>query len=651
MSGTHSIAAPGLTPHPLEKGRHFMVATGGHVDHGKSALVKALTGTDPDRLPEEKSRGITIDLGFAHLEIPASSPEDAPLSLGIVDVPGHEDFVKNMVAGVGSIDVALLVVAGDDGWMPQTEEHLQILAYLGVNRAVVALTKIDLATDERASMERIREHLRGTPFADAPIIPTSVVAGRGLGDLRAALANVLAEAPAPENIAKPRLAVDRVFTLRGVGTVVTGTLSGGIFRRGQEVTVQPSGKKTRIRNMQSHGRNAELCSTGTRVALNLPDLDALTDIHRGNVVTLGELGSPSETIDALIEISPRATRGLKNNSRVNVHYGSAKVPARVIFLPGEDLTPGAGALAQLRLEEPAFLFAADRFILRDWAGLSTLAGGLVLDPDAARKSFRSEARRKLLSDLARARENVSRFAAMEIARNGAVHRSQLLIKSRFGAAAVATAVSHLVASGALVSAGNFVCDAAWWQTLRRRAAEAIDAIHRVHPELAGLPLTELRKMLETNLPWAELFDAFVASLCQTDFARVGAAIRRAAHRPALPTRLQAAGEKLRAILVSKPFDPPSRKELAPDPVAQQALRFLIENGEAVDINAEIALATDSLSRATQLVREFIRANGPATVSQLREALSSSRRIVVPLLERLDRDGVTLRQGDKRSLRR
>src|SRR5271170_7898668 len=240
--------------------QHFMVATGGHVDHGKSALVKALTGTDPDRLPEEKSRGITIDLGFAHLEIPSSAPEDGPLSLGIVDVPGHEDFVKNMVAGVGSIDLALLVVAADDGWMPQTEEHLQILTYLGVHRAVIALTKIDLVADEQAASDRIRERLRGTlftetlGFADAPIVPTSVVAGRGLDDLRAALARVLAEAPPSDDIGKPRLAVDRIFTLRGVGTVVTGTLAGGTLRRGQEVTIQPSGKKTRIRNMQSHNR-------------------------------------------------------------------------------------------------------------------------------------------------------------------------------------------------------------------------------------------------------------------------------------------------------------------------------------------------------------------------------------------------------------
>src|SRR5213594_2033546 len=230
--------------------RNFIIATAGHVDHGKSALVKALTGIDPDRLPEEKARGITIDLGFAHLELPSSiNDPSATFHLGIVDVPGHEDFVKNMVAGVGSIDLALFVVAADDGWMPQTEEHLQILGYLGVNRAVVALTKIDLVENIEAVSARLREKLAGSPFAQAPIVPASVLTGRGLEELKAALIRVLADTPSPRDIGKPRLPVDRVFTLRGIGTVVTGTLTGGMFRRGQAVVIQPSGRTARIRSL------------------------------------------------------------------------------------------------------------------------------------------------------------------------------------------------------------------------------------------------------------------------------------------------------------------------------------------------------------------------------------------------------------------
>jgi selenocysteine-specific elongation factor len=259
-----------MTPQP------YIVATAGHVDHGKSSLVRALTGIDPDRLPEEKARGITIDLGFAHLELPApSTPNPLPSTkfhLGIIDVPGHEDFVKNMVVGVGSIDLALFVVAADDGWMPQTEEHLQILTYLGVRYAVVALTKIDLAQEaEDGVIERLREHLLDSPFAKASIVPTSVVNGRGIEEMKSALVATLAYVPPPLDIQKPRLPIDRAFTLHGIGTVVTGTLNGGVLKRNQSVVLRPSGKPTRIRTVQSHNREVEHAVPGTRTALNLPE--------------------------------------------------------------------------------------------------------------------------------------------------------------------------------------------------------------------------------------------------------------------------------------------------------------------------------------------------------------------------------------------
>src|ERR1700722_1796448 len=302
--------------------QHFIVATAGHVDHGKSALVKALTGTDPDRLPEEKARGITIDLGFARLDLVASVPGAPSFQLGIVDVPGHEDFVKNMVAGVGSIDLALFVVAADDGWMPQTEEHLQILTYLGINRAVIALTKIDPIQEVHRVIAAIHDKLRDTPFADAPIVPTSVVTGRGLDYLKAALAQVLAGTPSPRDIGKPRLPVDRVFMLRGIGTVVTGTLTGGTLRCGESVAIQPSGKIARIRNIQSHNRDVDVGVPGTRTALNLPDLSVSGDIRRGDVVTLAVLGGPSELVDVVLEISPRASHSLKDGMHVRVHHGS-----------------------------------------------------------------------------------------------------------------------------------------------------------------------------------------------------------------------------------------------------------------------------------------------------------------------------------------
>jgi selenocysteine-specific elongation factor len=632
--------------------QRFILATAGHVDHGKSALITALTGADPDRLPEEKLRGITIDLGFGHLELPSPASPATSFLLGIVDVPGHEDFVKNMVAGVGSIDLALLAVAADDGWMPQTEEHLQILTYFGVRRAVVALTKADLAPDTARVAAAIRERLRDTTLADAPIVPTSVVTGGGLEDLKSTLARVLADTPPPRDIGKPRLPVDRVFTLPGVGTVVTGTLFGGTLNRGQEIVLQPSGRVARIRRIQSYGRDVESSGPGARTALNLADVDASDDVRRGDVITIQGLGDAAGVLDVLLEVSPRADRMIKDGARVRVHHGSGNVTARVALATEKELPAGGRALAQLRLEAPAFVFAGDRFTVRDWSEQHTLAGAIVLDPDAARTGFRNIPRQEDLRHLAESVEDTDRFVVSYVARHGVARRSQVLLKSNFGAGDIEGAIGRLVSAGVLAQAGDLVCDANKWRALVDKATQVVEAGHKAHPEAPGLPLVDLRAALDEDLPKAiDLFDIVVARLCEGDFVRAGSHIRRATHQPALPGPLQAAATALMQTLSGKALDPPSRKELTPDAVSQRALRFLIESGQVVEISGELVVSAAALAGATQVVERFIREHGPATVSDLRQALGSSRRIVVPLLEHLDRKFVTLRQGDKRALRR
>jgi selenocysteine-specific elongation factor len=631
--------------------RNFIMATAGHVDHGKSALVKALSGIDPDRLPEEKARGITIDLGFAHLELPSTVNDQQPtFHLGIIDVPGHEDFVKNMVAGVGSIDLALLVVAADDGWMPQTEEHLQILTYLGVNRAVVALTKIDLAESEVTVTARLREKLANSPFADAPIVPTSVLNSRGVEELKATLVRVLIDTPPTRDFGKPRLPVDRVFTLRGIGTVVTGTLTGGTLRRGQPVVIQPSGKTTRIRAVQNHNQDVEVSGPGTRTALNLPDVGA-DAVQRGDVVTLSDLGSASNTLDVSLEKSGRlagtktgAARPLKDGALVRVHLGSANAPARVHLLDRTPLQPGERALAQIRCEAPLFAFAGDRFIVRDWPEQATLAGGLVLDPDGSRRHFRMEAIRAFLKQRAQKPGEILALVQSQLAREGAARRASLLVKSRFSAPVISDALARLAAEQTAVVIGDLAVDPALWRIIRQSATNAIDAEHRAHPERPGLALSELRKALEKQLPFTEVFDALVVDLCTNEFAQAGVAIRRATH-------LEAVGAKLRATLAAKPLEPPSRKELAPDAVAQQALRFLLQTSEAIELSDDLVFSTDGFARATDIVKKFLSERESATAGELRQALGTSRRIVIPLLERLDKDGVTRRAGDKRSLRK
>jgi len=639
--------------------RNFILATAGHVDHGKSSLVKALTGIDPDRLPEEKARGITIDLGFAHLEIPGQiNDEPATFHLGIVDVPGHEDFVKNMVAGVGSIDLALLIVAADDGWMPQTEEHLQILSYLGVTRAVVALTKIDLAQDEEAIRSDLRTRLSGSPFAEAPIISTSVPSGRGLAELKAALAEVLQSAPSPRNIGKPRLPIDRVFMLRGIGTVVTGTLTGGDFHRGQSVVIQPTAATARVRSLQNHNHEVETSGPATRTALNLPDAKSPADdrgIQRGEIVTLSEFGDAGKIADVLLEKSDRlaqskapAGRPLKDGTRVRIHLGSGDVAAHVILIGQRTLEAGGRTLAQLRFEEPVFAFAGDRFIVRDWSEQATLAGGIVLDPDPPRE--KSDSRKDLLTARADAPSDPVVFALTEVQRFRALPAKRVLVKSRFSADEIAAALRTLASEKRLHLEGAWAIDAAWWKEIRDRSAQAIDAAHKAHPDLPGLRVQDLKAPIEKELPIPELFDLLVRDLVRDGFSQSGMTIKRASHQLRLPPQLQTAGAKVRQALSAKPFDPPSRKEVAPDVSSQQALRYLVETGEAIDLGQDVVLLSDSFQRAAEQVKGFLKTRGSATASEIRQALGTSRRVLIPLLERFDKDGLTRREGDKRVLR-
>ena len=628
--------------------RHFILATAGHVDHGKSALVKALTGTDPDRLPEEKARQITIDLGFAELNLAA--PNGDKIHAGIVDVPGHEDFVRNMIAGVGSIDLAVLVVAADDGWMPQTEEHLQILTYLGVKRAVIALAKSDLGRIDSAT-EQIRIQLHGTVFAESPIVPTSVRTGEGIENLKSAIASELAVMHPQRDFGKPRLFIDRVFTLRGIGTVVTGTLTGGGFHRGQSIIVQPQKLKARTRSIQSHGVELDCAQPGMRTALNLPDV-AIDQIKRGDVITDSDLVG-SSTIVAQMERSTRlrvkqpAARPLKNGSSVYLHHGTLRVTARVTLVETKTLEPGEKTTARLKLASPIFAFVGDRFVVRDASEQHTIAGGVVLDPDGT--NVRGAAQLELLSMHATAPDDVDLCVRSEIGLRGFVPVRTLLNKSHFSAAEISNALMRLQRDNEIVLCDQAAADGEFWKNLRNQAIGLIDNAHKENPERLGLDLNELRAALRDQPK--EVFEALIAELCAADFVRKGSAIARTSHRPVLPADLEPVERRIRESLSHKPFDPPPRREIEPDRHAQHVLRFLIESGEVIEVSPDALLLRDNFELMKARITEFISKHGRATVSELRQALESSRRIMVPLLERLDRDGITRRVGDKRMLGR
>ncbi len=628
--------------------KHFVLATAGHVDHGKSTLVKALTGTDPDRLPEEKARRITIDLGFAELNLVGANEER--FHVGIVDVPGHEDFVRNMIAGVGSIDLALLVVAADDGWMPQTEEHLQILTYLGVERAVIALTKSDLGRTDPVTRQ-IRDRLRASPFGNAQIIATSIRNGDGIENLKGALAGEFATMHPPRDYGKPRLFTDRVFTLRGIGTVVTGTLTGGQLCRDQKIVVQPSNLQGRIRSIQSHGCDLEAAEPGMRTAISLPDF-TVEQINRGDVVTVADFAPASSTIIALLEKSSQracenpGARALKSGSSVYLYHGTSRTAAKITLLKNRLLDPGKKEVAQLNLGSSIFAFAGDRFVLRDPSERYTLAGGMVLDLNGT--EFRNEVKRKLLMGRATAPNDVQPWVRSEVGLRRFVPIQGLLGKSHFSRSQIADALFDLQRNQEIVIQEKIAADPRSWQTLRHRATRAIDNALSKNPERVGYSVSDLRATLLDKS--TDVFEALVADLCSRDFVQKDSIIRPRSHRPMLPAKLQPLAAKIHEELSSRPFDPPPRRELERDLEARRTLTFLIENKEVIEISSDVVLLRDNFERMKKAVANFISKNGPATVSELRQALESSRRIMVPFLERLDREAFTRRVGDKRSLR-
>lgn len=642
--------------------RHFIVGTAGHIDHGKSSLVKALTGVDPDRLPEEKARGMTIDLGFAHLRIEDPDDPEMVYDLGIVDVPGHADFVKNMVAGVGSIDLALFIVAADDGWMPQSEEHLQILSYLGVDHALMAMTKSDLADDLDFTVEMVRDDISGSSFEDIEIVPTSAIKGTGIDELKAALARKLRDVPDPVSIGKPRLPVDRVFSPQGIGTVVTGTLIGGSFAKGEAAIVQPSGLETHLRNIQSHSSDQENATPGMRTALNLADISIASrerrdGIHRGDVITLPGLGEPCDTLDVLLDKGDREVRGqpsaiqpIKNGQKVRWHHGGANYGARVLFLGTKILERGQQVIAQLRFEEPVYAFAGDRFVLRDWGKRSTIAGGVIIDSEAKRRIFRQVRQKEFLEKRAAAPEDIATYAATLIERDKAVPLEGFLAKSRFSKAEISAALDDLTEAGIVATQGKLVVDQVWWKRMFEKASSLIRDHHAAHPEHVGLLINNLRPRLTPSLPDVKLFDPLLDALCQNGFVRAGKSVRWGEHKPQLPANLAAAGDRIRAALKANPLEPPNPKELAPTDVDSKALKFLVETGEAIQLSDKAVILSEVFEAAKGRIVDYIRSNGAATASDLRQAVDTTRRILIPLLEKLDSEGTTRRDGEMRVLR-
>jgi selenocysteine-specific elongation factor len=631
----------GAGPDPAARGAPLqVVATAGHVDHGKSALVLKLTGIDPDRLAEEKRRGLTIDLGFAWTTLPSGR------EVGFVDVPGHERFVRTMLAGVGPVRLVLFVVAADEGWKPQSEEHLQIVDVLGVDGGVVALTKRDLVdgpTLERRA-EEVRARLEGTRLARAPIVPCSSVTGQGIARLVEELDRMVAAAPPPEDGGRPRHFLDRVFTIRGAGTVVTGTLTGGPIRVGQEVEVLPSGHRARVRGLQTHKRAIEVARPVSRVAANLSGAPR-EELERGDVLVLPGQWRATTVFEAVLRPVRGLARPLTARGAYKLHAGSAERDARLRLYGTDELQPGEEAFARIAVNRPLLLDVQDRFVLRDVGRRETVAGGVVLDPwPPARPGP----------------DPVDRLGARLGADRGQLAR--LLVRER----SVVPAADVLVLCGAgaeealrrgAVDLGAWVADPGAVDRAGAELARALAGHHAAHPLRPGLEVAEARALVlralgsvpvEAGPGGPALADALLDHLASRGLVvREGPWVRLPTHRPSTAGREDA--DRLVAAVRAGGATPPSVRELLGAGFPRELIRAVCAEGRLVQVSPDLVVAPELLERAERILRDLARPPG-VTVSAFREALGTSRKYALPLLEYFDARGLTRRQGDLRVLR-
>lgn len=634
--------------------KHLILGTAGHIDHGKTSLVKALTGTDTDRLKEEKARGITIELGFAHLELPGG------IELGVVDVPGHEKFVRAMVAGVAGMDLVMLVIAADEGIMPQTREHLDILRLLGVHTGLVALTKCDLVERDWLPLvqEEVREFVAGTFLENAPIIPVSSKTGEGLDQLKDQLRQLAEGASEKKRDGQFRLPVDRVFTVAGFGTVVTGTLLAGEIKCGDELELQPKGITGRVRGIQAHGAKAEVGQAGQRLAVNLQGID-LDQVQRGDVVVPAGIFRTTRRVDVRLDHLAAAPRDLKHRSTVRFHTGTSEVTAQVILLDRDQLPPGETTYAQLRLAEPLLLVSGDPYLIRASSPAATIGGGIVLDPFPPARRRRSDDAINLLKslDIAEHQKTCSLIVAQSLL--SGISLEEIVLRSGIPRKQAEAALQALLSAGEIVQMTRepriFLGKQAV-ATLRELLLQELTAFLAANPLKQGISKEELK----TRLP-KRSDQRFFAPLL-ADLEKEGRLVaERELVRPA-GTPKQAASQapvlagKISKLLADAGIEPPTIKELADltrstEKEVRDHLALLVRDGSALRISADIFYDRSALDGIRQKLVDHLQAKGEIIPAEFRELTGLSRKFMIPLLEFFDNEKLTIRIGDKRVLRK
>jgi selenocysteine-specific elongation factor len=618
----------------------YVIGTAGHVDHGKSTLVQALTGIDPDRLREEKERGLTIDLGFAWLPLPGGN------EVSIVDVPGHERFVNNMLAGVGGIDLALLVVAADESVMPQTREHLAILDLLNIGRGLVAVTKRDLVDDEWLALvvADVEDVLGGTTLEGSPIVPVSSTTGEGLPELVSAIEVLLEKTDPRKDLGRPRLPIDRSFTISGFGTVVTGTLIDGTLSIGQEVELAPGQTATRIRGLQTHRQKAEHAQPGTRVAANLGGIPH-KDISRGQVLTSPGWLKATTALDVRLRVIPGSPRPVRHNMFATVHIGSSETVGRVRLLEKESARPGDSTWAQLKLDSPLAVVKGDYFVIR--SNSTTLGGGEVVDPHARRHRRNY---RPVLERLAVMEQGSDRDVLLKSTELSEPAEFQALVeRANLQPAAARSALKEMdserliVTLGKEIGSGAFIFTAAGWASLAERGKDFLDGYHKKLPLRKGAPKEELRNRLGMT---AEVFNHALLRL-QEDGILIdeGPVVRRPEHVRRLTSAQRSTADAYIKLLESSPYSPPTDS-----PVDPEILNILDDEGKVVRVSETVVFSPVAYKEMVEMVRAHVSEHGEITVAGVRDMLPTSRKYALALLEYLDQQRVTRRVGDARILR-
>jgi selenocysteine-specific elongation factor len=623
-----------------------VIGTAGHIDHGKSSLVLALTGTDPDRLKEEKARGITIELGFAHTV-------EHDVTFSFVDVPGHERFVKNMLAGVGGMDLVILVVAADESVMPQTREHFEICRLLRVPAGLVVLTKSDLVDADTVELVRleVKDLVAGSFLEDAPIVAASSRTGAGLPELRTTLAGLATATRGRRAVGAPRLPIDRVFSMRGFGTVVTGTLISGRIRENDELVVLPSDRAVKVRGVQVHGAKRNEAVAGQRSAVNLGSVE-VADVARGETLTLPGALTVTRRLDATIELLP-GVKPLRHGARVRFHQGTSELLGRVAVSGGPEIEPGSTSHVRIRLESAAVLTRGDRFILRAYSPPTTIAGGEVLDPAPPRTGVRTTAGRARF-----ARLSAGGDAALVclIEESGVEGLPVEEVASRCGASsdAVEDVARSLVGSGQAVRAGNMLVAPATIAAMKKALVSALGDYHKQQPLVEGMPREEARERLFARAP-APVFELVLGDLVSSKQIVARDRLALATHKLALSDEEARARDALERVYRDGGLKPPDRASLAtqvgvkPD-VVDRMTQLLVRQKVLVRIE-DLMFHESALARLKEEVRSLRKEGQPATidVAAFKDRYGITRKFAIPLLEYLDRERVTRRVGDARQI--